>query len=94
MTVALEARKVTKQFGGLVAVSSVDLVIAEHSIASMIGPYGAGKTTFFNCVTGFYIPEEGEILLNGRNITGLSPDRVTHLRGRAADYIPLGQAQV
>ncbi len=81
----LEARKVTKRFGGLLALSNIDLVVKEKSIHSVIGPNGAGKTTFFNCVTGFYIPEEGEILLEGRNITGLSPDRVTRL-GIARTY--------
>jgi len=75
----LESKKVTKRFGGLEAVSKVDFEIPEHAIYSIIGPNGAGKTTFFNCVTGFYTPEEGVILLNNRNITGLSPDRVTHL---------------
>jgi branched-chain amino acid transport system ATP-binding protein len=75
----LEAKKVTKRFGGLQALSNIDLEVKEQSIHSVIGPNGAGKTTFFNCVTGFYIPEEGTILLKGRNITGLSPDRVTRL---------------
>ena len=75
----LEAKKVTKRFGGLQALSNIDLEVKEQSIHSVIGPNGAGKTTFFNCVTGFYIPEEGEILLRDRNITGLSPDRVTRL---------------
>jgi branched-chain amino acid transport system ATP-binding protein len=75
----LVSNKVTKRFGGLEALSHIDLEIKEHAIHSVIGPNGAGKTTFFNCVTGFYTPEEGEILLNGRNITGLSPDRVTRL---------------
>jgi branched-chain amino acid transport system ATP-binding protein len=75
----LVSKKVTKRFGGLEAVSKVDLEVKEHAIYSIIGPNGAGKTTLFNCVTGFYTPEEGEILFNGRNITGLSPDRVTRL---------------
>ncbi len=75
----LVSKKVTKRFGGLEALSKIDLEVREQSIHSIIGPNGAGKTTFFNCVTGFYTPEEGEILFNGRNITGLSPDRVTHL---------------
>ena len=75
----LVSKKVTKRFGGLEAVSKVDLEIKEHAIYSIIGPNGAGKTTLFNCVTGFYTPEEGEIIFNGRNITGLSPDRVTRL---------------
>jgi len=75
----LVSDKVTKRFGGLEAVSKVDLELKEHAIYSIIGPNGAGKTTFFNCVTGFYTPEEGTIVFQGRNITGLSPDRVTRL---------------
>jgi len=71
--------KVTKRFGGLEALGKVELELKKGAIQAIIGPNGAGKTTFFNCVTGFYTPEEGEILLNGKNITGLSPDRVTHL---------------
>src|SRR5512136_794906 len=75
----LVSKKVTKRFGGLEALGKVELELKKGAIQAIIGPNGAGKTTFFNCVTGFYTPEEGEILLNGRNITGLSPDRVTHL---------------
>jgi branched-chain amino acid transport system ATP-binding protein len=75
----LIANKVTKRFGGLEALGKIDLEVKEQAIHSIIGPNGAGKTTFFNCVTGFYPPDEGEILLENRNITGLSPDRVTHL---------------
>src|SRR5215208_3851717 len=75
----LIAKKVTKRFGGLQALGKIDLEVKEATIHSIIGPNGAGKTTFFNCVTGFYTPEEGEILLGGKNITGLSPDRVTRL---------------
>ena len=75
----LVANKVTKRFGGLQALSKIDLEVKDKAIHSVIGPNGAGKTTFFNCVTGFYTPEEGMILLEGKNITGLSPDRVTHL---------------
>jgi branched-chain amino acid transport system ATP-binding protein len=81
----LEAKKVTKRFGGLVAVKEVDLEVKENGIQSIIGPNGAGKTTFFNCVTGFYNPEEGEILLEGHPITGLSTDRVTK-RGISRTY--------
>ena len=75
----LVAKEVTKRFGGLNALSKIDIEVKEKAIHSIIGPNGAGKTTFFNCVTGFYNPEEGEILLDGKNITGLSPDRVTRL---------------
>lgn len=75
----LVARAVTKRFGGLDALSKIELDVREKAIHSIIGPNGAGKTTFFNCVTGFYTPEEGTILIDGKNVTGLSPDRVTHL---------------
>ncbi|OGO14420.1 MAG: ABC transporter ATP-binding protein [Chloroflexi bacterium RBG_16_47_49] len=81
----LVTKKVTKRFGGLVAVREVDLEVKEHGIQSIIGPNGAGKTTFFNCVTGFYPPEEGDILLEGRPITGFSTDRVTK-RGISRTY--------
>ncbi len=81
----LNARSVTKRFGGLVAVSQFDLDIQEKMIASLIGPNGAGKTTFFNCVTGFYYPEEGQISFNGTHLVGLSPDRITRL-GIARTY--------
>ena len=85
MTIALETRSLTKQFGGLTAVDSVDLVIPENSIFSVIGPNGAGKTTFYNCITGFYEPEAGEILFYGKSLVGLTPDQVTY-RGISRTY--------
>ncbi len=85
MTITLEARQVTKRFGGLTAVNSVDLQIPEQHIASVIGPNGAGKTTFFNCITGFYKPEEGEILFRGRSLVGMSVDKIASL-GIARTY--------
>jgi branched-chain amino acid transport system ATP-binding protein len=75
----LEARNVTKRFGGLTAVSQFDVEIKEKSIHSIIGPNGAGKTTFFNCVTGFYHHEEGTILFKGDPVEGLLPDRIARL---------------
>lgn len=73
----LEARKITKQFGGLTAVNDLDLVIEKGVIASLIGPNGAGKTTFFNMVSGFYKPTRGQMLFDGKEIGGLRPNRVT-----------------
>ncbi len=73
----LQARQVTKRFGGLVAVDKVDFTIDQGKIVSLIGPNGAGKTTFFNCITGFYVPEEGEIIFDGKSIVGLRPDIIT-----------------
>ena len=75
----LSAKKVTKRFGGLVAVGDLDIEIKEHSIHSIIGPNGAGKTTFFNCLTGFYRPEAGEIFFNSHSLVGLLPDRIVGL---------------
>ena len=85
MTTLLAVKGVTKVFGGLTAVDSVDLEIAERSIASLIGPNGAGKTTLFNCLTGLHRPEAGEILLSGRSLVGLRPDEIT-ARGIARTY--------
>jgi branched-chain amino acid transport system ATP-binding protein len=75
----LEAVHVTKQFGGLTAVSDVNFAVPERSIVSIIGPNGAGKTTFFNMLTGFYKPTVGEIDFGGRNITGNRPDIIMKL---------------
>ncbi|HEY7590763.1 MAG TPA: ABC transporter ATP-binding protein [Candidatus Limnocylindrales bacterium] len=64
----LRARGVTKRFGGLVAVSSVDFDIPEGAIVSLIGPNGAGKTTFFNVIAGIYDPTAGEVQFAGRRM--------------------------
>jgi branched-chain amino acid transport system ATP-binding protein len=81
----LESQKMTKRFGGLVAVDELDVKIKEHSIHSIIGPNGAGKTTFFNCVTGFYRPEGGNISMDGHSLVGLLPDQIVRL-GVARTY--------
>lgn len=75
----LITKKLTKRFGGLIAVSNLDLDVRPRSIHSIIGPNGAGKTTLFNCITGFYKPEEGEIFFNGHSLVGLLPDRIVKL---------------
>jgi ABC-type branched-subunit amino acid transport system ATPase component len=75
----LEARGVTRRFGGLVAVNNVDLAIPEGAIVGLIGPNGAGKTTLFNIVAGFYEPTAGRVLFQGRDITGKRPHEVTAL---------------
>ncbi|MCX6081025.1 MAG: ABC transporter ATP-binding protein [Chloroflexi bacterium] len=85
MTIALETISMTKKFGGLTAVNSVDLAIQENAICSVIGPNGAGKTTFYNCITGFYEPDEGEVTFYGESLVGLAPDQVTY-RGISRTY--------
>lgn len=72
----LELRGVTKRFGGLVAVNSVDLDIEEGEIRGIIGPNGSGKTTLFNLITGNYSVTEGRIKYNGEDITRCSPHEI------------------
>ncbi|MDZ7379673.1 MAG: ABC transporter ATP-binding protein [candidate division KSB1 bacterium] len=79
MSVLLEAKGVTKRFGGLTAVDKVDFTIDQGSIVSLIGPNGAGKTTFFNCITGYYTPEEGTIIFNGQPTIGMKMHQITKL---------------
>jgi ABC-type branched-subunit amino acid transport system ATPase component len=75
----LEARKVTKRFGGLVAVNEVDLTLEPGEIRGLIGPNGAGKTTLFNVITGLYRPTSGTIAFDGRETVGLKSFEVTQL---------------
>ena len=72
----LEVRGLTKRFGGLVAVDGVDLDVERGVIKGLIGPNGAGKTTFFNVVTGFLTADAGDVVLDGRRLSGLAPDVV------------------
>lgn len=81
----LEVVNVTKQFGGLTAVSELNISVDEQMIYSVIGPNGAGKTTLFNCVTGFYKVTEGDILLDGESLIGLRPDVIAR-RGISRTY--------
>jgi branched-chain amino acid transport system ATP-binding protein len=85
MTPCLETQQITKFFGGLIAVEKVDLVVPEHSIASIIGPNGAGKTTLFNCISGVYKPEKGQVLFFGNPVQGESTDRIASM-GIARTY--------
>jgi branched-chain amino acid transport system ATP-binding protein len=70
VTGLLELAGVTQRFGGVVALSGIDLSVPEGSIFALIGPNGAGKTTVFNLVTGVYAPTEGEIRFDGTVISG------------------------
>ncbi len=79
MAVLLDAKGVTKRFGGLVAVNSIDFSIEANSIVSLIGPNGAGKTTFFNMLAGLYTPTSGQVLFDGKDITGKKPHVITRL---------------
>lgn len=79
----LEVNQLTKNFGGLSAVSNVSLHVEKGELIGLIGPNGAGKTTFFNLLTGVYVPSEGTIHLdvNGKKqcLNGLTPNKITEL---------------
>ena len=81
----LELKGVTKQFGGLTAVSEVDLKIEKNQICSLIGPNGAGKTTVFNIITGVYQVTKGDILFEDRSICGCAPYKIVEM-GIARTY--------
>ncbi len=68
-TPLLQVRNLTKRFDGVTAVNQVDMEIHKGELLSLIGPNGSGKTTMFNCITGFLRPEEGDVMFNGKNIT-------------------------
>jgi branched-chain amino acid transport system ATP-binding protein len=72
----LRVEKMSHEFGGLRAVNSYNLEIEAGQIRGLIGPNGAGKTTIFNLITGIYKPTEGDIILDGKKITGLQPHRI------------------
>ncbi len=75
----LSITQVTMEFGGLRALSNVDIQMKEGEIFGLIGPNGAGKTTLFNCVTGVYTPTAGEVTFAGEAITGRRPDQIVQL---------------
>ena len=75
----LRMEEVSKQFGGVQALSRVRLEVRKGEILSVIGPNGAGKTTLVNCVNGVFHPERGRILLDDQEITHLAPHRIAKL---------------
>jgi branched-chain amino acid transport system ATP-binding protein len=72
----LKIRGITKRFGGLEANKNVDFDVEQGAIIGLIGPNGAGKTTLFNCVTGLYAPDDGQVTFDELDITGWPPHRV------------------
>jgi branched-chain amino acid transport system ATP-binding protein len=77
--VILDAREVTKRFGGLIALDQVSFEIRPGEILGLIGPNGAGKTTLFNTITGVFTPETGSIQLEGKEIVGFKPFNICSL---------------
>lgn len=81
----LETKGVCKRFGGLQAVKDVTLQVNKGEVFGLIGPNGAGKTTFLNSIAGVYRPENGKVIFNGQDITGLSADKICH-KGMARTF--------
>ena len=78
MSEMLTLKNVTKKFGGLTAVGGVDFSIKKGEIFGLIGPNGAGKTTIFNLITGIYGLTEGDVLFEGKSISGLKPFQIAN----------------
>jgi branched-chain amino acid transport system ATP-binding protein len=81
----LEGSAVSKHFGGLAALSSVDFSVDRSAVVGLIGPNGAGKTTLFNLISGALVPDSGTIRFGGDDITGLKPHRICR-RGLARTF--------
>lgn len=74
----IDVRNVSKSFGGLKAVNQCSLQVARGSITGLIGPNGAGKSTLFNLVAGNIVPDSGQIIFDGQDVTGLKPHQLFH----------------
>jgi branched-chain amino acid transport system ATP-binding protein len=86
----LVVERLTLRFGGITAVSGVDLSVSTGELVSVIGPNGAGKTSLLNCITGYYRAQEGTIRFNGQDISGLPSHRhIEHGIGRTFQNIEL-----
>ena len=81
----LEVRDVSKEFGGLRALTTVNIEVEEGKITGVIGPNGAGKTTLFNVITGTFGPTSGDVVFDGVSVVGLKPHRITR-RGIARTF--------
>ena len=75
----LEVKDLAVSFGGIKAVNGLTFSVHEGEIVSVIGPYGAGKTSAFNCISGFYRPNQGSVVFDGSPITRNKPSRITQL---------------
>ena len=86
----LEINKLSKHFGGLVAVDQLNMSVSEGEIVGLIGPNGAGKSTVFNLITGVFLSSEGTVIFNGKVITNISPYKIAELGiGRTFQMNPL-----
>jgi branched-chain amino acid transport system ATP-binding protein len=87
--IVLETKELTKRFGGLTAVNAVSMHINEGDIVGLIGPNGAGKTTLVNALAGLNPPTSGQVILFGKNTTGLAPEKMCRLGLSRTFQIPI-----
>jgi branched-chain amino acid transport system ATP-binding protein len=87
---SLEVRDLSLRFGGFTALDRVQLNATDRELLAIVGPNGAGKTALLNCINGVYRPSAGHILLDGQDITGMSPDKIASARvGRSFQHAEL-----
>lgn len=79
MTTLLRTDRLTKRFGGIIAVDACSISVEKGSITGLIGPNGSGKTTLFNLITNIYKRDDGDVYLDGRQVTGMSSHKLCHL---------------
>ena len=79
MNLILDVKNLTKRFGGVVANNDISFDVREGEILGIIGPNGAGKSTLFDLITNFQTPDSGHVFFDGREITGVRPDRISSL---------------
>ncbi len=77
--ILLDVQGVSKSFGGVKAVWDISFTLNEGQVLGLIGPNGAGKTTIVNMLTGFIKPDRGRVLYKGKNITGMTPNKIANL---------------
>jgi len=76
---SLAVAGISKSFGGIQALTDASLVVGKGTITALIGPNGSGKTTMFNCITGFYAPDQGQVYVQGVSVVGRRPSDIVHL---------------
>jgi ABC-type branched-subunit amino acid transport system ATPase component len=84
--VVIEGRGLTKSFGGIRALDSVDITVREGQLTGVIGPNGAGKTTLLNCLTGFYNPTSGSVVVEGMDVTRWQANRQVSKYGMVRSF--------
>ena len=89
----LAVRGLSKRFGGLQAIRDLSFDVAPGEVLGLIGPNGAGKTTAFNLISGFLVPDEGDVVFDGRSLVGLKPHAICQRRVWPARFRSCGRSR-